>query len=418
MLGPYLNRVIRGIFCALILSAQPSFAQITQPTDISDLVFWVDANDVNANGVQPANGSTINRWNDKSGFGHDLLTTVAPVTFQATGFDGVNPGIRLPSGSDMDGPNLFPTDLFNQQTIFIVMSNETYTNNFAVNLNGHQRSGPDPDGRFSFHAPWTDGVIYFDAGPCCTITRVSAPLPYPITDTIVLSGINDEPGGSQRLRIDANLVASDNDGHNAHVLHGMHIGSTEGSNLFDGWFAEIVIYKRALEKQEIDDVECYLMLKWKAASAHESCFPVVSATKSVEVWDPDASNLYVLPGNEVVYTITATHVSGPPVDADTMFMVDAIPTELIFYNGDFDGAGPLTDPVKFTDNGSGINFNYASHIAYSDQAAKPVTFPDCAYSPAAGYDPNITYLCFQPSGAFGTVSGPTSFGLSFRARIK
>ena len=408
------------IFIAFMmcLIPQAAFAQISTPQDVSDLIFWVDATDVNGTGVQPANGSAVTTWVDKSGGGHDLSTTAGTVTFEATGFDGINPGLRFPLTADMDAANPFSGNFQNEMTVFFVSANVTLTNNFAVSLNGHNTGTNIADGRFSFHAPWTNNRVFFDAGACCGTTRLVGPFPNALTETTLYTGLNDEPGNSQLLRIDGQPFRSDMTGHNANVSRGIHLGDLPSVHRYNGRFAEVLIYDRALTASEIADVECFLLLKWKLSAAPTGCSVAVSANKTVEVWDPSSAGLYSLPNNDVVYTITVTHESGPALTSDSVFLIDAIPEEVRFYNGDIDDAGPQVNPVAFIDNSSGLTFDYAADIGYSNAAAKPNSMADCTYTPAVGYDEAITYLCINPSGIFNSGTPAPSFGISFRAQIK
>ena len=98
-------------------------------------------------------------------------------------------------------------------------------------------------------------------------------------------------------------------------------------------------------------------------------------------------------------------------------MVDRIPGEVTFYNGDIDDGGPGTNPVILMDNGSGLSFSYPTDIAYSNAATKPATFADCTYVPASGYDPAVSFICMNPKGIFNAGSPDPSFDISFRARI-
>ncbi len=102
---------------------------------------------------------------------------------------------------------------------------------------------------------------------------------------------------------------------------------------------------------------------------------------------------------------------------DSIEIIDALPPEVTFYNGDIDDAGPETDPVSFTQIGAGLTFTYASDVAYSNSATKPVNFAACTYTPTAGYDPAVTYICFNPKGAMASGTPDPNFSLSFRARI-
>ena len=147
--------------------------------------------------------------------------------------------------------------------------------------------------------------------------------------------------------------------------------------------------------------------------------PSFKAKKDVTVWDPSSIGLYALPGNDVIYTIIATNAGPGMADPDTMELIDAMPSEVEFYNGDIDDGGPETDPVSFVQSsGAGLTFNYAGDVAYSNSAAPPANFSACSYAPSAGYDPNVTFICFNPKGTLITGSPSPTFEVSFRARIK
>ena len=253
----------KTLLCCTIFFAfsQTSQAQISAPTDLSGLVFWVDANDVNGNGVQPANGAAITRWSDKSGQGNDLTTTTPTITFELTGFDGVNPGLRFPPNADMDGPNPFSSNFQNAMSVFFVNANVTRTANFSFTLNGHNTAINIADGRFSFHTPWVSNIVFFDAGACCGVTRLQNPFPNALTETTIYTSHNDQLGNSQLLRLDGAAFDSDLTGHNANVSRGIHVGDIPNGHLYDGRFAEIIVYERALSLNEIQDVDLRLSRK-------------------------------------------------------------------------------------------------------------------------------------------------------------
>lgn len=145
--------------------------------------------------------------------------------------------------------------------------------------------------------------------------------------------------------------------------------------------------------------------------------PDLDAAKTVEVYDPGALGLYNLPGNDVIYTISVTNSGVGTVDNDTIFLTDIIPANTTFYNGDIDDGGPELNPVSFQETGSGLTFTYATDVAYSDGATAPADMSDCTYTPAAGYDPLVTYICFNPKGTFAAGTPPPEFSLSFRVMI-
>lgn len=131
------------------------------------------------------------------------------------------------------------------------------------------------------------------------------------------------------------------------------------------------------------------------------------------------SEVFHLPGNDIVYMITASNTGNGSTDNNSVFIYDSLPSTIAFYNGDVDGAGPLTGPVAFTSSGSGLTFNAATDLAYSNQVSAPANFAACTYTPIAGYDPAVRHICFNPHGIMASGSAPVpSFTVQFRSRIQ
>ncbi|WP_299323257.1 hypothetical protein [Parasphingopyxis sp.] len=151
--------------------------------------------------------------------------------------------------------------------------------------------------------------------------------------------------------------------------------------------------------------------------------PSISVLKSSSIFMPTAGGSgFAIPGEDVIYSILVENSGPGAVDNDTVFIVDAFPEELTFFNGDLDTGGPevftSTDPVVFEDGGSGLTLNYATDVAYSDQPTPPDMFTDCNYTPAAGYDNNVTYICINPKGAFAAGAPVSWFRVFLRGRIE
>lgn len=90
-----------------------------------------------------------------------------------------------------------------------------------------------------------------------------------------------------------------------------------------------------------------------------------------------------------------------------------------FYNGDIDGGGPETGSVIFTESGSNLTFTEATDLAFSNSGTKPTSFSACNYTPSAGYDQNVTFICLNPKGSFDEgVFSSSEFTLKFRVQIK
>ncbi|MEM8771668.1 MAG: GEVED domain-containing protein [Pseudomonadota bacterium] len=144
----------------------------------------------------------------------------------------------------------------------------------------------------------------------------------------------------------------------------------------------------------------------------------VNAVKSVDIYDPTNAGLFAVPGNDVVYTITATNTGASAVDTDTVFIIDRLPAEVEFFNDDFDGTGPVSGPVEFTQSNAGLTFNAATDLAFSNSVAPPATFAECSYSAASGYDSDIRFVCLNPKGSMAAGDPDPSFTVRFRSRIK
>ena len=142
--------------------------------------------------------------------------------------------------------------------------------------------------------------------------------------------------------------------------------------------------------------------------------PVLAGSKGVSSAIPSA---FHIPGEDVFYDITISNTGDGSPDADSILIIDPLPSELSFFNGDPDGTGPATDPVIFADAGSGLSFNYTTDVAYSNAATAPINFTDCSYTPATGYDPTVTHICVRPTGTLANGSSSPGFTLTFRARI-
>ena len=145
----------------------------------------------------------------------------------------------------------------------------------------------------------------------------------------------------------------------------------------------------------------------------------LTGDKTVELWDPEELGLYAIPGNDVIYTISASNVGNGSVTQDTVVLIDAMPEEVEFYNGDIDDDGPESNPVSFTQStGAGLSFNYATDVGYSDSSDRPEGFNECSYTPVAGYDASVTFICFNPKGTLVAGDPDPTFSVSFRARIQ
>lgn len=143
----------------------------------------------------------------------------------------------------------------------------------------------------------------------------------------------------------------------------------------------------------------------------------INADKTVSIFNGSASP-YAIPGSDVIYEIFVENVGNGSVDNNSIFLVDRLPPEIVFYNGDIDDGGPETEPVIFADAGSRLSFALANSLGFSNAATAPTNMAQCNYTPAAGYDPLVTFICLAPQGQMSEgVITPSSFTLQFRAQL-
>lgn len=115
------------------------------------------------------------------------------------------------------------------------------------------------------------------------------------------------------------------------------------------------------------------------------------------------------PGNDIFYSITVANSNASPIEGSAIAITDVLPPATTFFNGDIDGAGPLTSNFEFVPGTSGLTLA-AGNIAYSNNGGAAYT-----YTPASGYDIAANALRFNPQG---TMAANSSFTVRFRTRIK
>jgi uncharacterized repeat protein (TIGR01451 family) len=145
----------------------------------------------------------------------------------------------------------------------------------------------------------------------------------------------------------------------------------------------------------------------------------LTSVKSSTIYNPLSTSPFAIPGNDVLYTITVANTGSASTDANSVFVVDTLPSALTFFNGDIDGAGPATGAITFDQTGTGLTFNATNDLRYSNIAAAPANLAACTYSPLAGYDPAVRHICLNPKGAMlSSGSAAPQFSIQLRARIK
>jgi uncharacterized repeat protein (TIGR01451 family) len=147
--------------------------------------------------------------------------------------------------------------------------------------------------------------------------------------------------------------------------------------------------------------------------------PLTVVKLSVVHSDPvhDTTNPKAIPGAIVEYQIFVTNASPDQVDADTIFISDALDPNLALQVTDINGAG--TGPVLFTPDTSGLGYTFSSLGSTTDDVEFFCTTGgwSCVPSPDGnGVDTDVEAIRINPKGAFNAASA--QFELAFRVRIK
>jgi uncharacterized repeat protein (TIGR01451 family) len=134
-------------------------------------------------------------------------------------------------------------------------------------------------------------------------------------------------------------------------------------------------------------------------TAVKSSTPYVTAAT-----DPARFNI---PGADVVYAITLANTGGSDAELNGVVMTDVLPANMTYYNGDFDGAGPVAGPFDIAfGGGTAVSTGV---VEFSNNGGASY-----GYTPGAGYDAAVDAIRMS---ATGTVPPGGTATVRFRARI-
>ncbi len=220
------------------------------PLSIPNLQTWVDATDPAASGVEPADGTTISIWKDKSGKGQDLPTAGTAAVLALTGFGGL-PAIHYGGFGGHQSPYVIGSD---------------YTISYISKLNGTQngRVVGDWSGGNILLGYWNGNMhgFYINGAPE-NLFGSTAPVSIAATTqknwyTFTRSSLS----GAFTFYNQGNVYATNpaSSAPNMKLMLGCGYGNTgECSNVF---ISELVVYNRVLTPQELNVLNVYMKSKW------------------------------------------------------------------------------------------------------------------------------------------------------------
>ncbi len=264
------------IFIAVVFGLSSKVKAQTGPSGVnSGILLWLDATDVNATGNNPADGSSVTSWKDKSGNGNHatVLTGKQPGQVYSNQINGKSvvrfSRINITNGSGYTANGVDIRAGANPDvTIFTVYKQgEHYNQNQAIW--GNDNGAWD---RF-FFSKWstgyTDGGVSFGpeiapTDPTVAVVNGAATigklqLLTAVYDGQVSGSTNIGPTNSSAVYFNGKIVTRFADHtHPSDAQTSMRIGLDGDDNYFNGDIAEIIVYKRKLTDCEIETVNRYL----------------------------------------------------------------------------------------------------------------------------------------------------------------
>ena len=149
----------------------------------------------------------------------------------------------------------------------------------------------------------------------------------------------------------------------------------------------------------------------QAIGIHDLLFctmPVVDLAKTSATVATTGPERFAIPGADVDYTLTLTNTGGSPVDVNSTLIADVLPANVTYYNGDIDAATAGTQSFVFTPGTSGLTLSQAN-VATSNNGGTSY-----GYTAAAGYDPAVSAVRYQPQGQLAPYSTAV---IRFRVRV-
>jgi lysophospholipase L1-like esterase len=251
-------------------TVSPSPAITFVPTDISNLAAWYDAS--HAASFTYSSGTLVSQWNDRSANARHLTqgtagnqpTRSASVNgLGAVWFDGVD---NVLGGGDVID---LGTDSI---SVFAVVKFNTIPSSNGRTIIGKYKVNPS-DGSWilllAYNASAKLQAIY-DAGTVATAESTT----FSATTPKLIGTIIDRAAGSITNRVskatDGTTTFTPDDGSSRNIVHELWVGALRNSAnsgfqsgyWHNGYICEIVVYTKALNSTERDQVEAYLDTKW------------------------------------------------------------------------------------------------------------------------------------------------------------
>lgn len=244
-------------------------------------------------------GSPVSSWADQSGNGFTLTQgTVGSRPAINSNRINFNPALIFNgSSSEMTrtGGVMGTSSTYNDFNAILV------TRSAAVAAGSVFYETQASSGRINAHVPWSDGLLYWDAGSAGGTQRLNTPwtgtVNTPYVWTLLASTTTTPSGARQDILKNGLLLANDNNmasfTSNASTFY---LGSLAGGNFFNGDVAEMILLSGALTLAEQQRLESYLAVKYGITldqttprSYHASNWNGITGTL---IWDATTGGTY------------------------------------------------------------------------------------------------------------------------------
>jgi uncharacterized repeat protein (TIGR01451 family) len=169
-------------------------------------------------------------------------------------------------------------------------------------------------------------------------------------------------------------------------------------------------YPRTITPALGDVITCALTNTRLAGNAN-----LVLDKTSLLLSDPVTGSVspFHIPGAEIRYRLRVYNSGNLAADAGSVYVYDTLPPGV---------AVNTTGAFTFTNGAiaSGLSFNPATDVRFSNSAAVPASFAACTYTPVTQYDAAVRHVCFRLTGtmAAATAAGQPSFTIAFDTRVQ
>ena len=372
---------------------------ILDPTSISGLTVWLDANTVSGSYLnQPNNNTGVSTWVDKSGNNYNATPAEGTPTFVTSGINGF-PSVKLSTGNNYVCE--VPTGTFDAgMTIFIVYKSVGTPSAYETLITRNEVNVPNPFDMYNDIRDIGDGVDQDSIESPVNINGNTTPSIFyanmDANNSIYLES-------NQFINIANFSINYWDDSLNEDQLF---IGTrADLFTQFNGYISEVLIFNKSLSKLEQYKIEGYLAYKWK----FEIYLPLYHPFSPIQssVFTPllfDSLQLWMDASNTSSYTLVDGNVTQW---RDSSYLKNIANTNVDF--------NPVVTGIK----------NNLTTMVFNSSTMRIVN-PNILAN-----DPNVTlmFLIYLPEGVsssspFGNESNPelfpftdgniyTSFGISY-----